>query len=104
VIQTSSKYVHVEHVMGTVVTFDVRGEDPPAEAIEAIETAVAWLHDVDADFSTYRPDSAVSRFDRGELPGSAVSDRLRWIIDRCDRLKAETGGYFDAYARGTFDP
>ena len=100
-IQTSSKYVHVEHVMGTVVTFDVRGEDPPAEAVE---TAVAWLHDVDADFSTYRPDSAVSRFDRGELPGSAVSDQLRWIIDRCDRLKAETGGYFDAYARGTFDP
>jgi thiamine biosynthesis lipoprotein len=87
--------------MGTVVSFDVRGEDPQAAAVAA---AVAWLHDVDAEFSTYKTDSAVSRFGRGELKRSAASERLRWIIDRCDRLKRETGGFFDAYANGTFDP
>jgi thiamine biosynthesis lipoprotein len=70
----SSKFVHVEHVMGTVVTFDVRGGHPPAEAVE---TAIAWLHDVEAEFSTYRPDSAVSRFDRGELPLRRASWRSR---------------------------
>ena len=87
--------------MGTVVTFDVRGERPAGEAIEA---AVAWLHEVDAEFSTYRPDSAVCRFDRGKLVPSAASDHLRWVIDCCERLRRETGGYFDAYANGPFDP
>ena len=98
---TLAKYVHAEHVMGTVVTFDVRGESPPAGAIGA---AVAWLHEVDAEFSPYRADSAVCRFDRGELVSAAASDHMRWIIDRCERLRDETGGFFDAYANGPFDP
>jgi thiamine biosynthesis lipoprotein len=98
VTATLDRFVHVEHVMGTAVTFDVRGERPPASAIEA---AVAWLHRVDAEFSTYRPDSAVSRFARGEAPEGAD---LRWIVDRCERLREQTGGFFDAYATGSFDP
>jgi FAD:protein FMN transferase len=99
--RTLAKHVHVEHVMGTVVSFDVRGEQPQPEAIDA---AVAWLHDVDAQFSTYRPDSAVCRYDRGELLESAASTELRWIIDRCEQLRRQTGGFFDAYANGPFDP
>jgi thiamine biosynthesis lipoprotein len=95
------KYVHVEHVMGTAVTFDVRGARPRRQVID---DAAAWLHDVDAQFSTYRPDSAVCRLRRGELPRGAASDDLCWILDRCDRLHAETGGFFDAYASGSFDP
>jgi thiamine biosynthesis lipoprotein len=84
------------------VTFDVRDQrSSPADAIGA---AVAWLRDVDAEFSTYRPDSAVSRFDRGELLPSTASDDMRWIIQRCELLKRETGGFFDAYANGPFDP
>ena len=95
------KYVHVEHVMGTVVTIDVRGAEPDAGAIGA---AVRRLHDVDAEFSTYRSDSAVCRFDRGELLKGAASEDMCWVIDRCERLRRETGGYFDAYAQGPFDP
>jgi thiamine biosynthesis lipoprotein len=97
----TEKHAHVEHVMGTVVTFDVRATKPPRGAIES---AVAWLHDVDAEFSTYRQDSAVSRFSRGELSRSAASDRLQWVIDRCERLRLDTDGFFDSYARGSFDP
>jgi thiamine biosynthesis lipoprotein len=98
---TLPKHVHVEHVMGTAVTFDVRGDRP---ALEAIDAATAWLHDVDAQFSTYRTDSAVCRFDRGELPRSAASRDLRWIIGRCEWLRTQTAGFFDAYATGAFDP
>jgi thiamine biosynthesis lipoprotein len=100
--ETFEKHVHVEHVMGTVVTFDVRGVRPPPGG--AIDSAVGWLHDVDAEFSTYRPDSPVCRYSRGELPRSAASDDLRWVIDRCERLRRETSGFFDAYATGPFDP
>jgi FAD:protein FMN transferase len=99
--RTLTKHVHGEHVMGTVVTFDIRGDGPPEDAVGA---AVASLHDVDAEFSTYRRDSAVCRFDRGELVRGSASDNLRWIIDRCERLRDQTNGFFDAYANGPFDP
>ena len=98
---TLDKFVHVEHVMGTAVSFDVRGERP---APGAIDDAVAWLHAVDAEFSTYRADSAVSRYARGELTRDEAGADLRWVIDRCERLRDETGGFFDAYATGSFDP
>jgi thiamine biosynthesis lipoprotein len=99
--QTLNRHVRVEHVMGTAVTFDVRGERSAADAVEA---AIAWLRDVDAEFSTYRPDSAVCRFDRGELLISEASENLRWVIDRCERFNQQTNGFFDAYANGPFDP
>src|SRR3954452_3991198 len=99
--ETITKHVHAERVMGTVVTFDVRGAEPPAGAID---DAVRWLHEVDAEFSSYRSDSAVSRYDRGELIASGAGYDLRWVISRCEELRSETAGYFDAYANGTFDP
>ncbi len=99
--QTLNKYIHVEHVMGTAVTFDVRSAEP---AVEAVVSAVDRLHRVDAEFSTYRPGSAVCRFGRGELALDDASADLRWIVDRCEQLKQRTGGFFDAYANGVFDP
>src|SRR3954453_16292857 len=97
--ETITKHVRAERVMGTVVTFDVRGAEPPARAID---DAVRLLHEVDAKFSTYRSDSAVSRYDRGELIASVASDDLRWVVGRCAELRSEPAGYFDAYANGTF--
>jgi thiamine biosynthesis lipoprotein len=97
---TLAEHAHVERVMGTAVSFQVRGQEHPG----AIGAAVAWLHAVDADFSTYRPDSAVCRFDRGELVRSGAGEDLRWVLRRCDELRLETDGYFDAYATGPFDP
>src|SRR3954468_13777745 len=55
--------VHVEPVMGTVVSLDIRGvSEPVAQAASA--RLMAWLHDVDRRFSTYRDDSEISRIDR----------------------------------------
>ena len=61
--------VHVEHVMGTVVSFDVRLAEEPARVPmrAAVADAVGWLHRVDHVFSTYQPGSQVSRLGRGEL-------------------------------------
>ena len=87
--------------MGTAVTYDIRGDDAAGDAVAA---AAGWLRRVDAEFSTYRPDSAVCRFDRGELLLADVSPDLRSIIERCARLRRETGGFYDAYANGPFDP
>ncbi|MDH6219255.1 FAD:protein FMN transferase [Streptomyces pseudovenezuelae] len=98
-----ARYVHVEHVMGTVVSVDLRDCDPK-EAAAGAASAVRWLHEVDALFSTYRPDSAISRIDRGELSPENAGAEVTWVLERCAEIRRATNGYFDAWARGTLDP
>jgi thiamine biosynthesis lipoprotein len=97
------RHVHVEPVIGTVVSLDVRGTD--AQVVEdAFRWLMTWLHVVDQRFSTYRDDSEISRIDRGELPVSAASGDVQWVLDRCVALREETGGAFDVRAGGRLDP
>jgi thiamine biosynthesis lipoprotein len=99
-----TSYRHAETVMGTVVSFELRGQGPARAAADAIGAAVRWLHWVDATFSTYKPDSNVNRLDRGELVVAACDPQVREILDLCDILHAATEGYFDARATGHLDP
>jgi thiamine biosynthesis lipoprotein len=62
----------------------------------------AWLRWVDATFSTYRSGSEISRLDRGEL--GDPHPLVREVLERCEALRAETGGLFDARAGGRLDP
>ena len=78
-----------------------RGEAPPDAAVE---TAMAWLHDADARFSTYREDSEIRRLDRGELLVADASADVREVLERCVALREETGGFFDVRATGRLDP
>jgi thiamine biosynthesis lipoprotein len=97
------RFTHVEHVMGTVVSLDARGARPSvAEA--ATGRLMAWLHDVDRRFSTYRPDSEISLIDRGELEAGAASRDVRGVLRRCAELQEETHGAFDPRAGGHLDP
>jgi FAD:protein FMN transferase len=98
------RHVHVEQVMGTVVSFDVRGARAGADVAEAVGDAVAWLHDVDARFSTYRDDSEIARIDRGALTVADATQDVRWVLGRCADLRAQTGGFFDERAGGRLDP
>jgi thiamine biosynthesis lipoprotein len=100
---THPRQVFVEHVMGTAVSLDARGVDG-ARAAAAFARAMAWLHDVDRRFSTYRPDSEISRIDRGELSVGAASADVRRVLDHCARLRHQTGGAFDERASGRLDP
>lgn len=86
----------LERVMGMPVGIVVRDR-----AVD-LEPAFAWLRWVDATFSTYRPDSEVSRLARGEplAPHPLVAE----VLVRCEALRAETDGWFDACATGRLDP
>jgi thiamine biosynthesis lipoprotein len=93
--------VHVAHVMGTVASLDLRGAgDHPA----AVAAVVAWLESVDAAFSTYRPDSEVSRFARRDLAETDLSPDGRHVLEACRLVRDRSGGAFDAEARGAYDP
>ena len=98
-----SRSVRLDHVMGTVVSLDVR--DAPEPAVEsAFARLMDWLRYVDRRFSTHRDDSDISRVDRGELAVADASADVRWILGRCAALRSETGGAFDERAGGRLDP
>jgi FAD:protein FMN transferase len=85
----------VEQIMGMPIVVEVRDDDAPFDEV------FAWFRRVDETFSTYKPESEISRVARGEQPESA---EVREILARCDALRVQTNGYFDAYAGGTLDP
>jgi thiamine biosynthesis lipoprotein len=90
--------------MGTVISFDVRDPGLPDAGLDE---AIAWLTDVDARFSPYRPASLVSRLGRGELELDACPADVRLVLTRCEALRVETDGFFDIRGtglRGGFDP
>lgn len=94
----------VEQVMGTPISLDIADDLSPARLESLADQAFAWLRAVDARFSTYRPDSEVNRFDRGEVRIEGASTDLRTVLERCADLWGDTGGFFDVYAAGRFDP
>jgi FAD:protein FMN transferase len=91
-----------ESVMGTGATLELPLGTAEAESLA--DHVFAWLNEVDRRFSTYKADSEVCRFERGELPLTACSSDFREVLERCADLWQETDGYFDAYATGRLDP
>jgi FAD:protein FMN transferase len=78
--------------MGTVVGIDVRDGSVPSAALD---DAFAWLHDVDARFSPFRPDSEISRLGRGEVREEECSADVRYVLALCERLARTSDGHFD---------
>jgi FAD:protein FMN transferase len=94
----------VERIMGTAMSLEVADEQWPSEAVEA---AFSSLREADDRFSTWKPDSEVSRIQRGELTVDAASADVREVADRCAAARRITGGAFDAWRHrpdGAFDP
>lgn len=91
----------VAQIMGMPIVIDVRDEGPHSEAVEH---AFDWFRHVDATFSTYKEDSEIRRLERGELALDDAYEDVRLVLDRCETLRDETGGYFDARVAGRLDP
>jgi hypothetical protein len=87
--------------MGTVVSVDVRD---PGEWSAAMDLVVAWFHRVDAVFSTFRPDSQVSRLGRGEIGEAECDADVREVLALCAEEAATSRGCFDIRAGGRLDP
>ncbi|MGH3172010.1 MAG: FAD:protein FMN transferase [Trebonia sp.] len=90
---TAPRTVHVEHCMGTVFSIDIR--DPGAWA-GAVKEVIAWLHDVDAIFSTYKEGSDISRIRRGDLPVGDADPLVPEVLALCERAEKDTNGFFTA--------
>ncbi|MFF3916222.1 FAD:protein FMN transferase [Streptomyces sp. NPDC001852] len=88
----------VEHVMGFPVS--LRIDDGEGDLGTAADRVFAWLRQVDARFSPFRPGSEVSRYGRRELADDELSADLKEVLGLCERYRAETGGAFDARLPG----
>jgi FAD:protein FMN transferase len=91
---------HAVHVMGTVVSFDLRDPLP----VDALDRAIRLLHHADSTFSTYRPDSEISRLCRGEVGIDDCHPDVEEVLSRCEVATRLTDGYFSAYPYGRLDP
>ncbi|HET8980896.1 MAG TPA: FAD:protein FMN transferase [Solirubrobacteraceae bacterium] len=97
---------HAEPVMGTVVSFVVHpGDLGAAAAAAAVARACQILHEADAIFSTYRPDSPVSRLRRGEAALAELPSDVAAVLELCEHAKEVSAGWFDPWAMpGGVDP
>jgi thiamine biosynthesis lipoprotein len=93
--------------MGTIVTFDLfddRGFHDAA-VTDAFESAARVLHHVDEVFSTWKPDSPVSRLRRGDIGLADVPDDVGEVLQFCQYAKDVTHGWFDPWSLpGGVDP
>jgi thiamine biosynthesis lipoprotein len=92
---------HVEHVLGTAVSFDIRDRQFPQDALD---DAVAMLHWIDATFSVFRYDSEIARIARGDLSVADASVKVQVVLATCDALKSDTRGAFDHRPDTGLDP
>ena len=91
----------VQQIMGMPIVVDVRDDNTDEAALDHV---FAWFRWVDVTFSTYKEDSEISRLARGELAPSDALPEVRWVLNRCEQLREETRGFFDARATGRLDP
>ncbi|GAA4345559.1 FAD:protein FMN transferase [Angustibacter luteus] len=100
----------VQQVMGLPVSVHVRGPQARGDEVAAaVEAFFAALRDDDARFSTWRPDSPVSRIRRGDLTLADAEPRVREVAALCEEAARRTDGAFSAWLPGpdgvpTFDP
>jgi thiamine biosynthesis lipoprotein len=91
----------LEHIMGTVISIDVRQQSCPETVLDEL---FAWFRTVDDTFSTYKADSDINRHARGEVTVAQCNPNVALVLDRCEDLFEATGGYFDARIGGGLDP
>lgn len=97
---------HEEEVMGTIVTIDLYGDSRVAhELYPTVQLAVESLHDADDVFSTWKPESPMSRLRRGEIDLATAPVEVREVLEACEAARELSQGWFDPWAlAGGVDP
>lgn len=91
--------------MGTVASIRVITAGPTPAAVEpAVRACIAQLDADDRLFSPYRAESAVSRIRDGRMPLVDAGPRVGEVARACADARTATGGLFDAWRDGWFDP
>jgi thiamine biosynthesis lipoprotein len=87
--------------MGMPITVEI--VDPGATEAD-LECVFAYFDSVDCRFSTYKPDSEISRINRRELEVEAASADMKTVLALAEQTRDETNGYFQIARPGMIDP
>lgn len=85
--------------MGMPITIEITAGGTNA----VIDHVFDYFRKVDKRFSTYKPNSEISKINQG-LTESEWSQEMKFVMSLCDKTKLETDGYFDVYHSGKLDP
>jgi thiamine biosynthesis lipoprotein len=88
-------------IMGMPITIEVVDATIPAEIFARV---FAYFAAVDHTFSTYKPNSEISRINSRAITLAQASLDMRTIFTLAERTKQETNGYFDIARDGSYDP
>lgn len=100
----------VVHVMGMPISLALRGRHAADAAADSAWTLVVeTLREIDLTFSTYRPDSVVSRLGRGEIAPDDCPPDVQDVLALAARAEADSAGAFSVWLPGSdgrhrFDP
>jgi len=91
--------------MGTVFSFHIdAGDCTSGRARDAIASACAQLHQMDDIFSTWKPESPISRLRSGRCLEDPPPEMVI-VLELCEQGRALSQGWFDPWAMpGGFDP
>ena len=104
---SGSRQIRTDDVMGTVASIHVitdASHDVVSAVDESARSCFDELHELDRIFSTYRDDSDISRIRSGELDLAHADERVAMVHAACLEARETTGGLFDAWQQGWFDP
>ncbi|SEO62091.1 FAD:protein FMN transferase [Trujillonella endophytica] len=91
----------VEHVMGMPISLALRGRHTDDTAARAAwEAALAVLREADRVFSTYRPDSCISRLGRGEIGPEDCPPEVAEVLALGAAAERRSGGAFAVHRPG----
>jgi len=79
-------------IMGMPICLTVLDHGAGQQDLDAV---FAEFSAIDAQFSPFKNDSELSRFNRGEIAETDFTPRMREIVALCEKTRRETGGYFD---------
>ena len=87
--------------MGMPITLELVG---PGDQKAAISAAYDRLRAIDDVFSTYKPDSIVSRINTGKLTRATAPAEVWRVLEACDQMTKRTDGFFNPVHNGVLDP
>lgn len=91
-----------EIIMGMPITVEIT--DPDA-AENLFSLTFGYLKKVDEKFSTYKPESEISKINRGEILEKHYSPEMKEVFKLSEETKKLTNGYFDIRSpEGFYDP
>lgn len=90
--------------MGTFFLFQIQDPLSQVEAERMVDSAMEILDWADQTFSLYKPDSEVSRLNRGDLAWENASVEQIEVRKLCEAWRSKTSGFFDARSGTEYDP